>query len=97
MIHYLCDTSWLLYRGYFGCSSIWKEYPEIHFLCKKLESLLARKDSIIHLCLDGGSSKGYKLLGEEYKKNRNKEGHRSVYEALSSFIHLLNNDRIKIE
>lgn len=53
MIHYLCDTSWLLYRGYFSCSKIWEEYPEIHFLCKKIESLLVRKDAIVYLALDG--------------------------------------------
>lgn len=53
MIHYLVDVSWLLYRGYHSCSKIWSEYPEIHFLCKKLESLLSRKDARIALALDG--------------------------------------------
>lgn len=96
MIHYLCDTSWLLYRGYFSCSKIWEEYPEIHFLCKKIESLLVRKDASVCLCLDGSDTKGRRLLGEDYKGNRGREGQRSVYDALSSFVHLLRNDRIKI-
>lgn len=53
MIHYLVDVSWLLYRGYFALSRVYEEYPEIHFLCKKLESLLSRKDARIALALDG--------------------------------------------
>lgn len=96
MIHYLCDTSWLLYRGYYSLSHVYEEYPEIHFLCKKIESLLDRNDSTIHLALDGRDTKGRRLLGEAYKSNRGRDGQRSVYEALSSFVHLLNNDRIKI-
>lgn len=96
MIHYLCDVSWLLYRGYYSCSKIWEEYPEIHFLCKKIESLLARKDAIVHLALDGYNTKGRRLLGESYKSNRGRDGERSVYEALSAFIKVLHNDRIKI-
>jgi 5'-3' exonuclease len=96
MIHYLCDTSWLLYRGYYALSHIYEEYPEIHFLCKKIESLLARQDGCVYLCLDGYSTKGRRLLGEKYKHNRCRDGQRSVYEALSSFVHLLHNDRIKI-
>lgn len=96
MIHYLCDTSWLLYRGYYALSHVYEEYPEIHFLCKKIESLLARKDASVCLCLDGRDTKGRQLLGEAYKSNRGREGQRSVYEALSSFVHLLHNDRIKI-
>ena len=96
MIHYLCDTSWLLYRGYYSCSKIWEEYPEIHFLCKKIESLLTRKDAFIHLALDGCNTKGRRLLGENYKSNRCRDGERSVYEALSTFIKVLHNDRIKI-
>lgn len=96
MINYLIDLSWLLYRGYYSCSSIWDEYPEIHFLCKKFESLLANKSAVICACLDGRDTKGRRLLGEAYKGNRGREGQRSVYEALSSFVHLLHNDRIKI-
>lgn len=96
MIHYLCDTSWLLYRGYYSCSKIWEEYPEIHFLCKKIESLLARKDAIVHLALDGYNTKGRRLLGESYKSNRCRDGERSVYEALPAFIKVLHNDRVKI-
>lgn len=96
MIHYLCDTSWLLYRGYYALSHVYEEYPEIHFLCKKIESLLVRKDAFVCLCLDGRDTKGRRLLGEAYKGNRGREGQRSVYEALSSFVHLLHNDRIKI-
>lgn len=96
MIHYLCDTSWLLYRGYYSCSKIWEEYPEIHFLCKKIEQLLARKDAIVHLALDGRNTKGRRLLGEAYKGNRCRDGERSVYEALSSFVRLIHNDRINI-
>lgn len=96
MIHYLCDTSWLLYRGFYSLSHVYEEYPEIHFLCKKIESLLERNDATIHLALDGRDTKGRRLLGEAYKSNRGRDGQRSVYEALSSFVHLLNNDRIKI-
>jgi DNA polymerase-1 len=96
MIHYLCDTSWILYRGFFSCSKVWPEYPEIHFLCKKIESLLTRKDSDLYLCLDGANTKGRRILGESYKKDRNKEMHRSVYEALPTFVSLLHNDKIKV-
>lgn len=95
-MHYLLDVSWLLYRGYYALSHIYEEYPEIHFLCKKIESLLTRQDAIVHLCLDGYFTKGRRLLGESYKGNRYRDGQRSVYEALSSFVHLLNNDRVKI-
>ena len=96
MIHYLIDTSWVLYRGFYACSKIWEEYPEIHFLCKKIENLLSRPDANCHLCLDGRNPKGRRLLGESYKANRHANGERSVYEALSTFVHLVNNDRIKI-
>ena len=96
MIHYLCDTSWLLYRGYYSCSKIWTEYPEIHFLCKKIESLLSRKEATIHLALDGYATKGRRLLGEAYKGNRCRNGERSVYEALPTFVSMIHNERIKI-
>lgn len=96
MINYLLDVSWLLYRGYYSLSHIYGEYPEIHFLCKKIESLLTRQDAVVHLCLDGYFTKGRRLLGEAYKSNRRRDGQRSVYEALSSFVHLIHNDRIKI-
>ena len=96
MIHYLCDTSWLLYRGYYSCSKIWTEYPEIHFLCKKIESLLSRKEATIHLALDGYVTKGKRLLGEAYKGNRCRNGERSVYEALPTFVSMIHNERIKI-
>lgn len=95
MIHYLIDVSWFLYRGYFACSKIWDEYPELHFLCKKLESLLSRKDCMIHLALDGSKPKGRRLLGEQYKANRS-NGSYNVYKGLSTFISLISNDRIKI-
>ena len=97
MIHYLLDVSWLLYRGYYACSRIWEAYPEIHFLCKKIESLLARKDATVHLCLDGFNTKGKRILGEQYKAGRHQEGiYYNVYEGLCSFIHALHNDRIKV-
>ena len=96
MIHYLCDVSWLLYRGFFACAHIWEEYPELHFLSKKIEGWLSRNDSIVHLCLDGANPKGRRLLKEEYKAGRDRNGERSVYEGLASFIKLLHNDRIKI-
>lgn len=96
MIHYLMDVSWILYRGYFTAKSIWDEYPEIHFLCKKITSLLERKDVILHLCIDGCNVKGKKLLTEQYKSGRHQEGSYNVYLGLSAFIHLLNNKRIKI-
>lgn len=95
-IHYLLDVSWLLYRGYYSLSHVYEEYPEIHFLCKKIESLLSRKDAIIHLVLDGDNTKGRRLLGESYKGNRCRDGERSVYEALPSFISMIHNDRIKL-
>lgn len=53
MINYLLDVSWLLYKGYFSSSSIWEDNPELHFLVRKLENLLQRKDAIVHLCIDG--------------------------------------------
>ena len=96
MIHYLMDVSWILYRGYFTAKAIWEEYPEIHFLCKKITSLLERKDVILHLCIDGCNVKGKKLLTEQYKSGRHQEGSYNVYLGLSAFIHLLNNKRIKI-
>lgn len=95
-IHYLLDVSWLLYRGYYSLSHVYEEYPEIHFLCKKIESLLSRKDAIVHLALDGDTTKGRRLLGESYKGNRCRGGERSVYEALPSFISMIHNDRIKL-
>lgn len=97
MIHYLIDASWMLYRGYYAMSRVYSEFPELHFLCKKLESLLSRKDCTIHLALDGRNPKGRRLLGKEgYKSNRNAEGRYNVYTGLGSFVSLLHNDRIKI-
>lgn len=96
MVHYLCDVSWLLYRGFYACSRIWQDYPELHYLCKKVESLLARKDAVVHLALDGSNPKGRRLLKENYKSGRERNGERSVYEGLASFIKLLHNDRIKV-
>ena len=96
MVHYLVDTSWCLYRGYFSCSKVWADYPELHFLCKKLESLLSRKDCIVYLCLDGRYTKGKKLLGDGYKAGRRAEGSYNVYKGLASFVHLLNNNRIHV-
>lgn len=96
MVHYLIDTSWCLYRGYFSCSKVWADYPELHFLCKKLESLLSRKDAICYVCLDGRYTKGKKLLGDGYKAGRRAEGSYNVYKGLASFVKLLNNDRIKV-
>lgn len=95
-IHYLIDVSWMLYRGYFSSNHIWDEYPELHFLIKKLESLLSRKDATVHLCLDGWNTTGRRLLGESYKAGRHQEDSYNVYKGLSSFIHMLHNDRIKI-
>lgn len=96
MIHYLVDTSWLLYRGYFALNHVYEEYAELHYICKKIESLLSRKDCIVHLCLDGFSIKGRKLLGEQYKSGRHQEGSYNVYKGLSTFVNLLNSDRIKV-
>lgn len=86
----------MLYRGFYACSKIWEEYPEIHFLCKKIECLLSQHNAICYLCLDGRTPKGRRLLGESYKANRHTNCERSVYEALPIFVHLLNNERIKI-
>ena len=97
MIHYLLDVSWLLYRGYYALSHVYEKYSEIHFLCKKIESLLARKDATVNLCLDGFNTKGKRILGEQYKAGRHQEGiYYNVYEGLCSFIHALHNDRIKV-
>lgn len=99
MIHYLIDTSWFLYRGHFACASIWNEYPELHYLIKKLESILSsRTDCDIYLCIDGYSVKGRRLLGESYKADRNinKNNSYNVYIGLSTFIKLLNNKRIHV-
>lgn len=95
MINYLIDVSWLLYRGYFACAHIWQEYAELHYITKKIEGLLSRKDCVVHLCLDGFSTKGKKLLGEQYKAGRHQEGGYNVYQGLASFIKMLHNDRIK--
>lgn len=96
MLHCLLDVSWLLYKGYYSSSHIWDEYPEIHFLIKKIASLLSRKDVTVHLCLDGYDIRGKKLLGENYKAGRHQEGSYNVYAGLASFIKLLNNNRIKV-
>lgn len=55
MIHYLMDVSWFLYRGAFALHHVYPEYSELHFLCKKIESLLKREDACLHLCLDGAT------------------------------------------
>lgn len=97
MIHYLIDTSWLLYRGYFAMQHVYKEFAELHYITKKIESLLKRTDAIVHLALDGCNPKGRRILGEAYKANRHQEeGGYNVYKGLSSFIKILHNDRINI-
>lgn len=96
MIHYLIDVSWILYRGYYALSHVYPEYAEIHYITKKVQSLLDRKDSYVHLCLDGHNIKGRRLLGDAYKAGRHQEGSYNVYSGLASFIHLLHNDRIKV-
>lgn len=93
--HYLIDVSWILYRGYYALSHLY-QYPEIHFLSKKLESLLSNKSATIHLCLDGHYTKGKKLLGENYKAGRHQENSYNVYAGLSTFVNLLHNDRVKV-
>ena len=95
-LHILMDTSWILYKGYYSMNHVWKDYPELHFMCKKIESLLSRKDVCLHMCLDGSNTKGKRLLGEAYKAGRHQEDRYNVYAGLSSFVHLLNNDRIKV-
>ena len=87
MIHYLIDTSWLLYRGYFAMQRVYNEFAELHYITKKIESLLKRQDAIVHLALDGAKPKGRRILGEAYKANRHQEedGY-NVYKGLSSFI-----------
>lgn len=95
--HYLLDVSWLLYRGFFAFSKIYSEYPELHFLSKKIESiLLSNKENIIYMCLDGGAPKGRRLLGESYKANRHQNSNYNVYAGLPSFVKLLNSSRIKV-
>lgn len=95
-MRYLLDVSWLLYRGYYALSHVYEKYPEIHFLCKKIEYLLANKSAIVCACLDGATPKGRRLLPEVYKGNRVlEEGNYNVYKGLSSFVHLVNNPRIK--
>lgn len=95
-IHYLVDTSWVLYRGYHSLQHVWSDFPELHFLVKKIESLLARKDAVCHLVLDGYNTKGRRILGEAYKQGRHPEGSYNVFAGLSSFLKILNNDRIKV-
>ena len=95
-LNYLVDVSWVLYRGYYSMSHVWKEYPELHFLCRKIESLLSRKDCSVYLCLDGYNTKGRRLLGEQYKAGRHKEDSYNVYKGLSSFVKLLDNPRIHV-
>lgn len=95
-IHYLVDVAWMLHRGYFAMNHVWTEYPEIHFLCKKIESWLSNKNVILHLCLDGRNIKGRRLLGEQYKAGRHQDNHYNVYAGLSTFINLLNNNRINV-
>lgn len=95
-MYYLVDTSNILYRGYYSSKAIWDDNPELHYLCKKLESLLQRKDAIICLCLDGYLTKGKMLMNEKYKEGRHQEDSYNIYEGLSSFIKLLHNDRIKV-
>ena len=78
-------------------SHVWTEYPELHFLCKKIESLLSRKDVDLYLCLDGRNVKGRRLLKGAYKANRHQEEDSyNVYKGLASFVHLLNNSRIHV-
>ena len=96
-MYYLLDVSWLLYRGYYALSNIYDDRAELHFLCKKIESILNNKSSIVCLCLDGYNTKGRRILGEQYKSGRHQEGiYYNVYEGLSSFIDLLHNERIKV-
>ena len=96
-MYYLLDVSWLLYRGYYALSNIYDDRAELHFLCKKIESILNNKSSIVCLCLDGYNTKGRRILGEQYKSGRHQDGiYYNVYEGLSSFIDLLHNERIKI-
>ena len=97
MIHYLIDTSWCLYRGYYAMQHVYQEFAELHYITKKIESLLKRTDAIVHLCLDGRNTKGKRLLGDQYKAGRVlEEGGYNVYSGLSSFVKLLHNDRIKV-
>ena len=93
---YLLDVSWLLYTGYFSTSKVWGEHPEIHFLCRRLEGLLCQKDAELYLCLDGCNTKGKKLLGDDYKSGRNESAKQNVYQALYTFISLLDSKRIHI-
>lgn len=96
LMKYLLDVSWLLYSGYFSTSKVWGEHPEIHFLCRKMEWLLCQKDAELYLCLDGCDTKGKKLLGDDYKSGRNESAKQNVYQALYTFISLLNNKRIHV-
>ena len=95
MINYLVDVSWLLYRGYYALSHVYSEYAELHYITKKIESLLSRDDAYVHLCFDGYDTKGRRLLNDAYKANRHQEGAYNVYAGLASFIKLLHSDRIK--
>ena len=95
-MHIIIDTSWVLYRGYFSSKHIWEHFPELHFFCKLLNSYLNNKDNIIHLCIDGWNTKGKNLLNDNYKAGRKKEDSYNVYAGLSTFVSLLDNNRIKI-
>lgn len=96
MTHYLIDVSWMLYRGYFNLQSVWSEFPELHFLIKIIENYLSVKGNVVHLCLDGSNPKGKRLLGENYKSGRHQNDKYNVYRGLSTFVNLINNDRIKV-
>ena len=96
-MYYLLDVSWLLYRGYYAMSHVYSEFAELHYLCKKIESLLSRDNATVCMCLDGRNTKGKRLLNDSYKANRHQEGEvYNVYKGLSSFVQLLHSDRIKI-
>ena len=95
-MHIIIDTTWVLYRGYFSSKHIWEHFPELHFFCKLLNSYLSNKDNIIHLCIDGWNTKGKILLNDNYKAGRKKEDSYNVYTGLSTFVSLLDNNRIKI-
>ena len=85
-MHYLLDTSNILYRGYYS----FPNHPcgEVFFVLTTIRQFLTDRTSQVYLCLDG-KPKG-KSIDENYKSNRN-HGEVSVYRYLPQLVYLLQN------
>lgn len=85
-MHYLLDTSNLLYRGFYS----FPNHPcgEVFFMLTTIRQYLTEGNSHVYLCIDG-KPKG-KSIDENYKSNRN-HGEVSVYRYLPQLVYLLQN------